>query len=272
MSSSEASLRRRARRGQLLRALRRRESLITLGLSGLLLVSGLEPLPAWQPAYWLLGGALAMAALVAGHPGDAEGARQALYHEFAARYRINSIRNSSSREHLRRALEYSAAMHQLSDLHGGALRDSLRQTVADVETWIEHMVNLARQIDTFEDSDLISRDLKAVPRRIEQTRRRLQDEQDPVLRGELQRQLDQLRQQLDNLNAVVSNGRRAVLRLENTLSSLGTVHAQMTLLGTRKVDSGSARRLREEIHDEVSELQDTIEAMDEVQAEHLRLR
>jgi hypothetical protein len=38
------------------------------------------------------------------------------------------------------------------------------------------------------------------------------------------------------------------------------------------VDSARAQRLRLEIQDEVSSLQDTIEAMDEVQAQSLRLR
>ena len=76
----------------------------------------------------------------------------------------------------------------------------------------------------------------------------------------------------NNLNATVHSGKRAALSLENTLSSLGTVHAQMALLGTRKVDSTGARRLRQDIREEVSSLQDTLEAMDEVQAQRLGLR
>ena len=272
MSLSSSSLRRRARTALLTRALLRRESLITLAITSVLASSDLAPWPGWQPQFWLIGGAVALAALVGGQLFDEDSARQALGEELAARLDIDSIRNSTSREQLRRALEYSVAMQRLLDLHQGALQESLRQTVVDVDTWIGHMVSLAQHIDTFEDNELISRDLHAVPRRIGQARKRLEREQDPELRVELQGQIDQLQQQLDNLNAIVSSGRRAVLRLENTLSSLGTVHAQMTLLGTRKVDSGSARQLRQEIRDEVNELQDTIEAMDEVQAGHARLR
>ncbi len=272
MSDRELSIRQRARRALLTGALLRRESLITLALTAVLVIADLQPLPDWQPWYWLVAGALALAALVAGHLGDAESASHVLHEEFAARYEIHSIRNATSRERLRRALEYSAAMQHMADLHQGALRESLRQTAADVETWIAHMVYLARHIDTFEENDLVSRDLKAVPRRIAQTRQRLASEQDPTIQGELQRQLEQLQQQLENLNAVGSHGQRAVLRLENALASLGTMHAQMALLGTRKADSSGARQMRQEIRDEVSELQDTIEAMDEVQAGHLRLQ
>lgn len=272
MSDHQPSIRQRARRALLTRALLRRESLITLALTALLIGADLRPLPDWQPWYWLVAGALSLAALVSGHLGDAESARQALNQEFAARYEIHSIRNASSRERLRRALEYSGAMHHMADLHQGALRDSLRQTAADVETWIAHMVHLARHIDTFEENDLVSRDLRTVPRRIERTRQRLASEQDPVIRSELQRQLEQLQQQLDNLNAIGSHGQRAVLRLESALASLGTMHAQMALLGTRKADSSGARQMRQEIREEVSQLQDTIEAMDEVQAGQLRLQ
>jgi hypothetical protein len=42
-------------------------------------------------------------------------------------------------------------------------------------------------------------------------------------------------------------------------------------MGTKEVDSARAKRLRLEIQDEVASLQDTIEAMDEVHAQRLRL-
>ncbi|MEL6270164.1 MAG: hypothetical protein AAFR22_10165, partial [Chloroflexota bacterium] len=69
----------------------------------------------------------------------------------------------------------------------------------------------------------------------------------------------------------VNSMKRAEIQLESTLSSLGTVYAQMALLGTKEVDGARAQRLRLEIHDEVAGLQDTIDAMDEVQSQRLRL-
>jgi hypothetical protein len=70
----------------------------------------------------------------------------------------------------------------------------------------------------------------------------------------------------------VNSVKRAEIQLESTLSSLGTVYAQMSLLGTKEVDSSRAQRLRLEIQDEVSSLQDTIEAMNDVQQQRLSLR
>jgi phage-related tail protein len=77
--------------------------------------------------------------------------------------------------------------------------------------------------------------------------------------------------QLNNLEATANSVKRADIQLDSTLSSLGTIYAQMSLLGTKEVDSARAQRLREEIKEEVSGLQDTLSAMDEVQAQRLRL-
>ena len=75
-----------------------------------------------------------------------------------------------------------------------------------------------------------------------------------------------------NLEATRNSVKRAEIQLESTLASLGTVYAQMSLLGTKEVDSARAQRLRLEIQDEVASLQDTLDAMDEVQMQSLRLQ
>jgi hypothetical protein len=57
---------------------------------------------------------------------------------------------------------------------------------------------------------------------------------------------------------------RARLRLENTLTAMGTIYTQTMLVGAKDIDSGRAKRLREEIGEEVNELGDVLSAMDEV--------
>jgi hypothetical protein len=111
-----------------------------------------------------------------------------------------------------------------------------------------------------------------VPQQLEKTRIRLDREKDPAVQRDLEQQIQQLQQQLSNLDATANSVKRAEIQLESTLSSLGTIYAQMSLMGTKEVDSSRAQRLRLEIQDEVSGLQDTIEAMDEVQAQALSLR
>jgi hypothetical protein len=146
------------------------------------------------------------------------------------------------------------------------------QTVEDVNQWIGHMYDLANHIDAFENNELVERDRKLVPQQLDKARIRLDREESPEIRQDLERQIEQLEQQQTNLDATVNSIKRAEIQLESTLSSLGTIYAQMSRLGAREVDSASAQRLRLEIQDEVSSLQDTIEAMDEVHSQRLRLR
>jgi hypothetical protein len=162
-------------------------------------------------------------------------------------------------------------MMQLVKRHQGAMRMHLRQTVDDVNDWIGHMYELAQHIDAFEENEIVKRDRQEVPQKIEKVQIRIQREQDERVRSDLERQLRQLEQQRVNLDATINSVKRAEIQLESTLSALGTIYAQMSLLGTKEVDSARAQRLRLEIQDEVAGLQDTIEAMDEVQLQSARL-
>src|SRR5690606_41693087 len=120
--------------------------------------------------------------------------------------------------------------------------------------------------------DLVERDRKMVTEQLETIRNRLERETGPAVRSDFAEQLRQLEQQRAKLEGTANSVKRAEIQLESTLSSLGTIYAQMSLMGTKEVDNARAQRLRLEIQDEVSSLQDTLEAMDEVQAQSLRLR
>jgi len=52
--------------------------------------------------------------------------------------------------------------------------------------------------------------------------------------------------------------------MDHSLSALGTVYSQLLLIGVREVDSGRARRLREDIRDQVASLQDILASINEV--------
>jgi predicted RNase H-like nuclease (RuvC/YqgF family) len=231
-----------------------------------------EPFAFWQDWFWLILGGLTAGAFVVSTVTDPQAAQEAITRQFESQYDLRAIRNSVSRSRLQDALEYRRNMVTLAKRARGALRTNLLQTVDDVNDWIAHMYSLAQHIDAFEGNELVERDRRMVPQQLEKTRIRMERERDPEVRRDLERQVHQLEQQLSNLEATVNSVRRAEIQLESTLSSLGTVYAQMSRLGAKEVDSSRAQRLRLEIQDEVSGLQDTIEAMDEVQAQSLRLR
>ena len=120
--------------------------------------------------------------------------------------------------------------------------------------------------------ELVERDIRMVPQQIEKVRTRIERETDERVRQDLERQLKQLELQKMNLEQTKNTVKRAEIQLESTLSSLGTVYAQMSLLGTKgSVDSSRGARIGLEIQDEVNSLQDTIDAMDEIQLQSLRL-
>lgn len=265
-------VRRRAFGAILSRAIFSWQSLITVGITAVLTLFVPTPFTWWQPWFWLIAGGVAEVALIISMLSDPEAAEQAVAREFQGRYDISDIRSPVSRQRVQDAIEYRKNMTKLAQRHGGSMRTSLNSTIADVDDWIGQMVDLARHIDAFESNELVDRDRRAVPQQLEKAKQRLKVETDPAVQRDLEEQIRQLEIQLANLEATASSVKRAEIQLDSTLSSLGTIYAQMSLIGTKEVDSSRAQRLRQDIRDEVNQLQDTIAALDEVQSQRLQLQ
>ena len=268
---SSKSVRGRAASAVFLNAILSWQSLLTVLITAVLFVAVPTPFAWWQSWFWLVLGAIAEVALIVSKVTDPEAAQAAVEREFTEQYDLREIRNQVSRKRLEDAIEYRRSMVKLASRHSGAMRASLMNTIADVDDWIGHMYSLALHIDAFESNDLVERDRRTVPQQLDKTRQRLAIETDPAVRADLEGQARQLELQLTNLEATASSVKRAEIQLDSTLSSLGTIYAQMSLLGTKEVDSSSAQRLRQEIQDEVAGLQDTLAAMDEVQSQRLQM-
>jgi hypothetical protein len=269
---AENQVRNRALGAVVLNALTSWQSLLTVGLTAGLIIAQPTPFPWFQPWFWLVAGGIAEAAFVIAQITDPDAARAAVAREFEQKFELRRVKSPVSRKRLEDAMEYRRNMMELLPRHKGAMRISLETTVSDVNDWIAHMYDLALHIDAFEENELVRRDRTRVPQDIAAVRRRLDTESDVIVRRDLETQLEQLNRQFDNLRATENSAKRAEIQLESTLTALGTVYAQMSLLGTKEVDSGRAQRLREEIKDEVIGLQDTIEALGEVQSQRLTLR
>jgi hypothetical protein len=270
----DQAARRQVYLGLLQRALTRWESLVTIAVTVLLFVLvgntsilGID----WQPVYWLLLGALTEIALVVSTFRDPNEVDAVVSRQLERNFDMGRIKNPVSRERLDAALEYRTNMVRLISRADGSMRTHLEATLGDVNDWISHMYSLALHLESFEANELVDRDARQVPQMIEKTRIRIEREADPRVRADLESKLVQLETQQEQLRAAISNGKRAEIQLESTLASLGTVYAQMSLLGTKEVDSARAQRLRLEIQDEISGLQDTLDAMDEVQGQRLQL-
>jgi hypothetical protein len=242
------------------------ESAVIIALFIVLFGLGYAPFEWWQSWYWLVFGVLAEAVYMGVTVTDPQAAQRAVDQMLTDRYDPADIRNPSARERLRRALEYRRLIGEAATKHTGAMRLHIENTAVEINDWIEQIYKLAKRMDTFEENEIINRDRRMVPQDLKNLHRRLEREEAPSVRAELEEAIQTKETQLANLRTLENNIKRADIQLDHTLSALGTVYTQVQLIDSKDLDGVRARRLEEEIRDEVLSLQDTILAIDEVQS------
>ncbi|MCZ7547503.1 MAG: hypothetical protein M5R40_30080 [Anaerolineae bacterium] len=240
------------------------ESAVIIAVTLILTALNFQPFPEWQQWFWLVGGALAELALIGVALTDPEKRSQAVEQLFREKINPGEIKNARSRERLDKALEYRALMEQLIMAQEGAMRLNLRQAADEMDQGVQLMYTLGRRLDAFMDNQILKRDLQTVPRTIDAMQARLRSETDPRVREEIARTLDTRRSQLANLQQVENTMKRADIQIDNMLAAIGTLYAQMQLIDVKDLDSSRAKRLRQDVSNQVLEMQDTIEAIDEV--------
>ena len=259
-------MRRRAWRTILKSAFFSVESALIIALALLFFGLGYQPVSWWQSGYWLALGAVAEAIYLGATITDPQASQRAVSAMLSERFDPGDIRNPTARERVKRALEYQRLIREAAARHRGAMRRSIETTADEVNDWIEHIYNLARRLDAFEANRVLVRDRRMVPYELQRLQRRLRNETDPAVRAELEETIRTIEAQLANLQALENNLKRADIQLDHTLSALGTVYTQVQLLDAKDVDSSRTRRLQSEIREEVSSLQDTLAALEEVQS------
>jgi hypothetical protein len=264
-SSVKVDLERRAGRAMLASAFFRWESAATIALVILLAFFLPKPFPGWQWWFWLVGGALAEAAIIYSSITDPEFGRQVVADMLRDEFDLSQVQDDRYRGYLEQALEYRERIEGIvTQQRRGAMREHIYETARQIEDWIHSIYEIARRLDQYQQDDLIRRDSEAVPRRIQKLSEQLAREDDPRVRAQLQDTLRAKELQAANLEQLENNMHRAELQLEHTLTAMGTIYSQLLLVGSKDVDSGRVRRLREEVADEVQGLQDVLDSMDEV--------
>jgi hypothetical protein len=259
----------RATRALLSYALFRWESAITLAL--VLVLSVLIPDPFggtvsfWRWWFWLILGTIAEALIVVTSIYDPKVRERVVGEMFRQRFNPKEINTPKHRNKIVKALEYREQMEfLLQHTRDGALRTHLEATVNDVSHWISNMFTLARRLDHYSRSDLLRQDKNAIPDEIKALKKRLSTETDARVKDQIQKTIERKHAQSEQLERLANTMDRAALQLDDTLSAMGTVYAQMQLIGAKDIDSGRAQRLREDIADQVYSLDDVVQAMDEV--------
>jgi hypothetical protein len=265
MSSAKTNLERRVWRAMLTQAFFRWESAVTIALVILLAFFLPKPFPGWQWWFWLVGGALAEAAIVYTSMTDPEFGRRVVADMLHQEYDLDQIQDKRYRAYLEQALEYQEHIEEtVARRRQGALSEHVHETARQIEDWIRSIYEIARRLDQYQQDTVIHRDVEAVPVRIRNLSQQLQREDDPRVRAQLEETLRAKETQMSNLEQLENSMQRAELQLEHTLTAMGTIYSQMLLVGAKDVDSGRVRRLREEVAGEVQGLQDVLDAMDQV--------
>ena len=145
------------------------------------------------------------------------------------------------------------------------MSEDLSETAGHIDDWLENIYDLAQRIDRYQaQQKILIRDRQQAEERITQLQRKLSLEDNPAVQKQIQITLEGLHRQLATIDTLDDTIKRAELQLENSLSHLGTIFSQTMLVDAKDIDSGRAQRLRQEITDEVIELNDVLSAMDEV--------
>jgi hypothetical protein len=238
-----------------------------LVVAGTIALSVFNPFTLWPWWVWTVLGVIAEAAVVVSSLTDKNEMRKVMESLFREKYNTGGIRDRELRGKLDEAEQYRQRIQQVVEQQSsGLLRDRMAETTAQIYDWIANMVRLARRVDTYRQDSILRRDIQEVPKEIRDLGARLKLESDPQVRRQMETTLASRQQLADNLQELENRMERADLQLDHSLASLGTVYSQLLLIGSKDVDSDRAERLRDDIRDEVSALQDLVESLNEVYA------
>jgi hypothetical protein len=226
-------------------------------------------LTAWLPALIALGFGcvLELVIFISSLTDTEDNARvvAAMLHE---RYNPKRLNTPALQAEIDKALQYqSLILNTIRNTKENVLRDRLARATEPVGDWIEAVYRLATRLDGYQANPVLQQDQHSVPVAIENFKKRLAQEDDPAVQATLRNTITDKERQLQQLSSLKSTMEKAEFQLESTLAALGTIYAQLQTLDLREAEAGQADQLRQEIGEQVAQLQDLSEAMDEVYAE-----
>lgn len=172
--------------------------------------------------------------------------------------------NPTLQTHLERAQTYKAQIESLIQASSDRnIHRRLRDLAAQIDVWIEAIKALSQRVERFQRDGLIQHDLETVPQSISKLEAQVAAETDAATRAELERTLQSYKNQLAALNRLQNMMKRAEIKIESTLSALGTIYSQL-LIGQSTDQVADYGRLSTEIDEEVRVLQDQVDALAEV--------
>ncbi len=263
--SNAEELKKKTKRAIVANAFYRVESALTIGLTILLIVFMPQPFSWWQWWYWLILGGTAEVLIVVTSLTDQTTANQVVTMVLREKYDPGQIKTQKYREQVNKALLYRQHIEQLIyNSPPGVLRDHLYDSTAGIADWIGKIFDLAKRLDVYARDQVLHRDLISAPGEVTRLLNAASSEDDPEVKAQIQSALTAAQGHWNNLRTLENKMEQAEFRLEETVTSLGTVYSQFQLVFAQRLGGAEAQRLSADIKDQVQRLQDIITTMSEV--------
>lgn len=270
-NKTREALEKRVRNAIFQEAIFRTESAIVIAATMLLAtaaaigVPGVEILPA---VGWLIGGLVAEGVLVGTSLTDPQFGRKVVAKVLQREFKPERLKNKELQAKWAEALDYRARIDAGIQTRADTLiKDELLQTASQIDEWLGSIYDLALRIDRYlAEEKVLKRDKERAEDRLEELQTRLLSEDNTAVKNQLDVTIAGVQRQLETLTTLEDTIQRARLQLENSLTHLGTIYSQTMLVDAKDIDRGRARRLRQEIADEVTELDDLLVSMEDVYA------
>ena len=177
---------------------------------------------------------------------------------------MRGVQTPELRDYLAQAEAYREGITQLvaqSPTHFNRAR--VQEVERQIERWQASLAILTQRVDQFRQNELLQADLQSIPRAIQRLETQLTAASSPRIEQELVRTLANRRQQLATLETLRETMEWAEIKIENTITMLGTLYSQ-ALTSQSKGEVADYRRLLTEVEEESRALGDYVEALGEV--------
>ncbi|HUL04825.1 MAG TPA: hypothetical protein VLV76_00735 [Candidatus Acidoferrum sp.] len=270
---SGAALRRQFWRGMWEHAIFRWESavvagLTVLGVSASAVLGAGGAIPPWSWLACVLLGLVGEGALIYASLHDPDSHRKVVSLLLRARFRPEQLKDSELRQKVLTSLDYRSrigALMRVGDRAEG--RPGQSDLELQFDGWIGNVYKLAKWLDDFKKDVVYPGDHALdTGRRVEHLRALLHQERDQKTKQEIENTILSHEKFMGNLGEVERTVARANLKLEQSISQLGTIYSQTLLMDARGIESSRAQDLHAEIAAEVEQLDETVAAMERVYA------
>ncbi len=264
--SNQTPIRTRATSAILTHAFFRFESAATIAITILLAYFVQHPFDWWQWWYWLVIGAVAEIAIIVTSIQDIDTGAQVVSEMLREEFNPATIHTPSLRAAVQRALDYRNRIEAtIRTSEAGILRDHLQSSTAGIADWIAQIFRLAQRLDAYERDEIIKQDAASAPSALRELEKRVAREDDDAVREQAKQTLASKRAQAQNLAQLTNTMEQAELQLDATLTALGTVYSQLMLIRSKDdIQDSRSQRLRDDIAEQVTKLNELQGAMDEV--------